>query len=109
MRDDEIEARLRRLRPQGPPAELRGRVVAAAAPKTALRGEWLLPLIAAAAAIVLYVLAGNARASAIKTDADPSMDAAVDAFTEQLGGGPVARFVADRIVSAELAQGTRVE
>jgi hypothetical protein len=111
MDDREIEARLRRVRPQGPPAALRRRVVAAAARKPAPRGEWLLPLTAAAAAFVLYALADQARASAVGGPlmTNPTDDAIVRTVTEQLGGGPLAQYVASRIQFVEPAEEFRVE
>jgi hypothetical protein len=57
---DELEERLKRYRPVGPPLGLRARVVAPAR-TPARRLAWLPSVAAAAAAVVFHVLAASAR------------------------------------------------
>ena len=112
--DRAIEERLRRLRPHGPPPDLRGRAVSrrnSTHRTSSPRAGWLLPLTAAAAAIVLYALADQARTTAVggSTPLSPDDEAAVRIVTEQLGGGALAQFVASRIQSAGPVEEFRIE
>jgi hypothetical protein len=86
----DLEARLRRYRPVGPPADLRDRVVAASASAPMADGtwQWLLPLGAAAAIVLFSTLARDARRQAAL---DPSSDdrtrgSLVGVMTDALNG-----------------------
>ena len=99
---DELEDRLKRYRPVGPPADLRARIVAAAEPASR-RWAWVPSAAAAAAACLFYVLAASARrdlsAELVKTD--PHRDAIVHALAADLGGDEEAGAVAARLIEMD--------
>jgi hypothetical protein len=108
---DELEDRLKRYRPVGPPADLRARVVAAASTRAPGPWAWVPSAAAAAAAFLLYVLAASARrdlsAELVKTE--PHRDAIVQALAADLGGDVEASEVAARLIEmddANAAAGT---
>ncbi len=106
----DIEDRLRQVRPLGPSERLRVRVMQVATRRSTRVRDWLLPLAAAAAALVLYALAAQVRARALSdAGSDPMLDAAVEALTEQLGGGPLAQYLASRVVSTTFVEEAPVE
>ena len=78
MNDDQIEALLRRVRPAGPPAELRARIVDAQRPA---RRAW--PWAAAAAAALLMTTTLQVAAGRLREQARPPVaTAAIDAESE---------------------------
>lgn len=97
MDDSEIEALLRRVRPVGPPAELRARILGAAV----TRRIW--PWIAAAAASViaaaaLQLASGDAiRRTDLSSVMDPNAQV-IEAMAEMWGGDATARRMAELIV-----------
>jgi hypothetical protein len=109
---NDVEDRLRKYRPSGPPLELRDRVMqAATAPDTRalvarpfkgrdLVREWLPATLAASVAIVFYLLASSARAN-VATNfvaADHARDAMVADLASQLGGDDAAQAEAERLM-----------
>lgn len=105
---DDIERRLARVKPASPPADLRDRITSRA--DSSHRRDWLLPIGAVAAAILLYALAAHERAAAMaETPVDPAREAAIREVTEQLGGGPLASRIAAGVVRAELAKEWGIE
>ena len=108
---DELEERLRRYRPVGPPAGLRARVVAVAQTPARRRLLWLPSVAAAAAAVVFYVLAASARRdlSDELRPRDPRPEAIARALAAELGGDEASRALAARLielngVTADLAE-----
>jgi hypothetical protein len=97
---DELEDRLRRYRPVGPPASLRGRVVAPHATPVRHRWAWVPCAAAAAAAFTFYALAASARRdlAAELIRMDPRRDAIVQALAADLGGDEEAGRLAARYV-----------
>jgi hypothetical protein len=98
---DDLEKRLQRYRPAGPPPELRDRIVSAARRTRRLR-DWL-PLLAAAAAVVLFsALASKERAqigalAANAADAE-ARQAMLSEIAAALGGDDLARAEAQRLI-----------
>src|SRR5580765_6375341 len=97
---DEFEDRLRRYRPVGPPADLRARVVAAAAISAPRRWVWVPSAMAAAAAFMFYVLAASARRDLSQelTKIDPRREEIVRTLAADLGGNAEARELAVRLI-----------
>jgi hypothetical protein len=106
-----IEDLLRRYRPAGPPNGLRGRVLIAghAADGRRTVHEWMLPLGAAAASLVFYLLANGVQRDLLITAASDHGDreAAVAALTADLGGDDIARLQAERFL--RLSESARAE
>jgi hypothetical protein len=105
---NDIEDRLNRYRPSGPPKELRARVVETRreVPSPRSRVLWWLPAMSAAAATLLFaLLAGRARGDVVRRMAgiDAQQAEAVTALTAALGGGDLARAEAERVVSETAA------
>lgn len=105
---NDIEERLHRYRPSGPPAALRGRVLHAVdAPAAATGGRpWLawVPAAAVAAAIVVFqLLAARVQSDIDSQTADRAREELVDMMTTALGGGDVARQAAEWSVRASEA------
>lgn len=102
----DIEDRLRRYRPSGPPAALRGHVLRGLdAPKAGGR-PWIawVPAAAAAAAIAVFQLLGARVQSDIDSrTADRAREELVDTMTTALGGGDVARQAAEWSIRASEA------
>ena len=97
---DELEERLKRYRPVGPPLGLRARVVAPARTPARRRLAWLPSVAAAAAAVVFHVLAASARhdlADELGTR-DPRPEAIARALAAELGGDEASRAVAARLI-----------
>jgi hypothetical protein len=97
---DELEERLRRYRPVGPPPGLRARVVVDARTPARRRLAWLPSVAAAAAAVAFYVLAASARrdlSDELKTR-DPRPEAIAGALAAELGGDEASRAVAARLI-----------
>jgi hypothetical protein len=99
---NDIEEQLRRYRPTDPPGDLRARVIEGARSQSSRVGEllpWVPAFAAAAAAVILAVLASNARADVARhvTSADRSADIA--ALTDALGGDELARVEAERLIA----------
>jgi hypothetical protein len=103
---DDLEQRLRRYRPIGPPADLRARVISTAGMPAPRRWAWVPSATAAAAAVTFYVLSAGVRrdvvAELMKTD--PQRDAIVRALAADLGGDEEARKVAARVI--EMSEAT---
>jgi hypothetical protein len=101
--DDDIEDRLRKYRPSGPPPELRDRVMAGVARpfQGRVRG-WLPAALAASIAIIFHLLASSARADVASRlgDADRAREAMVAELAIQLGDDELARQSAERIIEA---------
>lgn len=104
LTDDDIEARLRRYRPSGPPARLRDRCLVPA------RQPRVWPWAAAAAALWALALgmnsamSGMVRHAAIDEAPDPSV-AAVAQLADALGGDEAARRIAEQAVYEDMMQG----
>jgi hypothetical protein len=101
---DELEDLLKRYRPSGPPAELRGRVLGEEPVGRPSQGqrwrEWLLPAAAAAAAVVFYVLgSGVQREMGRVESSEEAREAAIAAMTANLGGDDLARMHAERLMN----------
>ena len=100
---DELETLLRRYRASGPPPELRGRVLEAGRPgEGRLTREWLLPLGAAAATLVFYLLGSDVQRDLIRgpMNVDGDRGQAIAALTADFGGDDVARQLAERVLMA---------
>jgi hypothetical protein len=97
---NELEDRLRRYRPTGPPKDLRARVIATAGRPPQRRWMWMPSVAAAAAAFTFYVLAASARRDLAGelSRTDPNRDAIIRALAADLGGDEEARQVAARLV-----------
>jgi hypothetical protein len=97
---DELEERLRRYRPVGPPPGLRARVVALARTPARRRLAWLPSVAAAAAAVVFYVLAAGARRDLFDElrTRDPRPEAITRALAAELGGDEASRALAARLI-----------
>jgi hypothetical protein len=97
---DELEERLRRYRPVGPPSSLRARVVAAAGSTPQRRWVWMPSAAAAALAFMFYVLAASARRDLSQelTRIDPRREAVVRALASDLGGDEEATEVAASLI-----------
>jgi hypothetical protein len=102
--NDDVEDRLRKYRPSGPPPAFRGRVVGAARGASRAAGrrllEWLPAAAAAAAAIVFYTLGAGAHreVAAHLQRADADRTAAVAGLADALGGSDYARDEATRVI-----------
>jgi hypothetical protein len=91
VKDEDVEALLGRYRPAARMPELRARAV----PRT-----W--PWAAAAAALLAITIGLHAS---VRPAPEPPIDPVrVQALTEQLGGGPDARRLAEAIVHADAAR-----
>ena len=90
---DELEDRLRRYRPVGPPPSLRARVAGAATSSARRRWVWDGSAVAAALAFTFYVLAASTRRDLSQelTTIDPRREAIVRALAVDLGGDEDAR------------------
>lgn len=102
--DNDIEARLRRYRPAGPPARLRDRCLAV--PPQPRMWPWA---VAAAALLMLAISLDSARAGMVRQAEidmvpDPSTEA-VSQLTAALGGGDPARVLAEQAVYEDVARG----
>lgn len=98
---DDLERLLNKYRLAGPPEDLRQRIVEASVPSPQARmREWLLPLGAAAAALILYARAAALR-HAYPTLVDDARPHVVAHLAEELGGDHSAREMARRIVDEE--------
>ncbi|MEP7309313.1 MAG: hypothetical protein ABJA98_27735 [Acidobacteriota bacterium] len=97
---DELEERLRRYRPVGPPPGLRARVVGPARTPARRRLAWLPCAAAAAVAITFYSLAAGVRreVAAEISKEETRREAIVQTLTADLGGGVEAATVAARLV-----------
>jgi hypothetical protein len=110
--DREIEERLRRYRPAGPPPELRqnviGRVRLQADREPNRRGAWW-QLAAAAALVVAALLLQSAtaridrRIAQLIEPARAADEKRLDDLTRELGGDPVARAIAEAMLVRERA------
>ena len=111
--DDDIEDRLRKYRPSGPPPELRGRVVTGVArpvsgvarpfqgrDRRLFLREWLPAALAASIAIIFHLLASSAHADVASRlgDADRAREAMVNELATQLGGDEFARQTAEQLI-----------
>lgn len=100
----DFEDVLRRYRPSGPPAELRGRVLSripVGRPFDDRRWrDWIYPIAAAAAAMTFYALTDSThrRVIAATSAAEAEREAAVAALTVDLGGDQIARLAAERLI-----------
>ena len=106
----DIEDRLRRYRPGGPAAELRGQVIEAS--RTARPSQdghrqmrlrdWVPAAIAASVVIIFHLLASNVRGdvSSRFASADRAREAMVTDLASELGGDERAREEAERLVEA---------
>jgi hypothetical protein len=120
---DELEDLLKRYRPSGPPAELRGRVLGGE-PVGRRQGrqsiepvsrpfqgqrwrEWIYPIAAAVAAMTFYALTDSThrRLNSANSTADEEHEAAVADMTVHLGGGDAARLEAERLIRATESAG----
>jgi hypothetical protein len=110
---NDLESRLNRYRPSGPPVELRARVVAASGATGALpsdrRAPWLswLPAAAAAAIAILFsTLSANvsARLAVSLGPGDGARAAAVADLAAQLGNDPFAKVEAEQMIGNENKQ-----
>jgi len=100
---NDIEDKLRRFRPGGPPPDLRARVIAATQrgkPNRLL--EWVPAAVAAGVAVAFYLLGAGARADAdaFFSEAQQQRTALVDQIAGSLGDDPLARQAAEEIVGA---------
>jgi hypothetical protein len=100
---DELEDLLKRYRPSGPPAELRGRVLGGE-PVGRRQGrrwrQWFLPAAVAAAAVVFYVLASGVQREMGGVEShEEAREAAIAAMTANLGGDDLARMHAERLMN----------
>lgn len=106
---DDLERRVYRYRPVGPPAALRMRITALVRERNERSDrEWVLPLSAAAAAAMFYTFAVVERRAVLPAE-DPTRAALVRRLTEQLGGDESARDLARHIVSLEYQPEVPVE
>ena len=108
----DLEDALRRYRPSGPPAELRGRVLGGESAGRPSQSdpvgrpfqrrqwrEWLLPA-AAAAAIVFYVLASGVQRDVLRVEgSNDAREAAIAAIATGVGGDDLARLHAERMMN----------
>lgn len=107
----DVEERLRRVRPIGAPPELRDRVLAAAstAPRARKRpADWLWPIGAAAAIVVLSLLAAGERRQAMQdpSTAEHRRSVLLGALTDALAGDAV---LARHVVNIEFVEEPPVE
>lgn len=107
---DELEDRLRRYRPVGPPSSLRARVVATDVSSARRRWVWVPSAVAAAAAFTFYVLAASARRDLSQelTRIDPRREAVVRALASDLGGDEQATEVAASLIDLNEATAAAV-
>jgi hypothetical protein len=107
----DLEEALRRYRPSGPPAELRGRVLGPDIVGRHRHGwrlaDWIYPLAAAAAAMILYALTDSTHRRVIAATSPPTTEreAAIAETAVSLGGDERARLEAERLISAIEAAG----
>jgi hypothetical protein len=115
MKDD-VEDRLRKYRPSGPPPELCDRVMQAADAAVVARPVvsgvarpfqgrvrgWLPAALAASIAIIFHLLASSTRADVASRlgDADRAREAMVTELATQLGGDEFARQSAEQLIEA---------
>jgi hypothetical protein len=95
MNDDQIERLLRQVRPAGPPARLRARIVAARRPRS-----W--PWIAAAAALLaltVWLRGADTSLTMALAPAPSAWDTERIVLVDLLGGDAEAQAVADQIVA----------
>ena len=76
MTDDQIENLLRRVRPAGPPPELRARILSASPPRRA----W--PWLAAAGALLMMVVSLQSSAGQLRQQIQPQPPASVSQDSE---------------------------
>jgi hypothetical protein len=109
---DELEDLLRHYRPAGPPPEFREQLTAAVrrARETDVgrpfQGrptvrEWLLPVAAAAAAIIFYTLTASVQRQLIQpyAEEDGVRETAIAELTANLGGDDAARLQAEQVIA----------
>lgn len=96
---DELEALLRRYRPAGPTADLRGRAIYPSRPQWR---QWLLPATAAAAAVLFYALTDSTHRRVISatSPSDAAREKAIAEIAIDLGGDESARLAAERLIVA---------
>ena len=95
MDDDRIEQLLRQVRPVGPPAHLRARIMAVRRPRS-----W--PWLAAAAALLaltVWLRGADTNLTTALTPAPSAWDAERIVLVDLLGGDAEAQTVADQIVA----------
>ena len=104
MSEHEIEDVLGRYRVAGPPAELRGRVLAGRPSSALVRLAAIDYALAAAAAIVLAVWVGSeaSRPAARENALEVARRQAVEQLTIELGGDDAARQFAELAVPAPI-------
>ena len=102
----DLEEALRRYRPSGPPAELRGRVLSGEPVGRPFHGrhwlDWFYPIAAAAAAMMFYALTDSThrRVMAATTSANADRETAIAETAVDLGGDDSARLEAERLIRA---------
>ena len=102
MGDEELEATLRRYRARDPQADLRRRVLEAAATDSRPREvSWFWGPLSAAAILVLWL---SAHASRIERDHDPIREAGIAVIAEALGGGDEAVQYAELLVPEQVPE-----
>jgi hypothetical protein len=102
MNDEELEGKLRRYRPVDPPLGLRSGVLAGTAPRRRAL-QWLPATVAAAAIVVFSFLTAdlNRRGTTATRALAEQERRQVEELSEMLGGGPVARFDAEHLITQE--------
>ncbi|MGH9372588.1 MAG: hypothetical protein ACRD15_13750 [Vicinamibacterales bacterium] len=106
MNDHELEHLLRRVRPAGPPADLRSRILCSAAGQAARLWPWA----AAAAALLVTTVAlhaGANRSIAGAVTVPPANEEILAGLTNMLGGDADARAKAELILASEQARVAR--
>jgi hypothetical protein len=110
MKDDELEDLLRRVRPAGPPPELRARIVRSSGAISARRVQRTWPWAAAAAALLVATLALHQAArlgAASAIDLSTPRDETVEALADMFGGDREARAIAELMIATDQARSER--
>lgn len=114
MTDREIEDRLRRFKPSGPPPELKQRVIRSGGsdrePRIGL--DWLLPAAAALVLAIFSTLAQSARGQ-VWADAaarsDDTREVLIKTLSDQLGGDMMSSQLAAVIVDTQIVEEPSIE
>jgi hypothetical protein len=101
---DGIERQLLKYQPAGPPAELRDRVLESVAGQTNDSSwRWAAAAAAVFLAAILYTQSDNEHAAIrqVIIHPDGSREAVVRGLARSLGGGPLARYRAERVIARD--------